>query len=167
VSGQNIYDPVEKRVQRVFPVFKGSDFTPAGENFKQDTLKIVLESPMRIKFGGQFRKHITFEMMAVNLLRRVQLLSAFYCGGPDLVDLSVLIDKSRQVKKAGENIFWQHQDRFSFRQDKNISMGGVSGWIEFAGDVGEFIPFLKIAEYLHIGKGTGLGLGKIGVDVLR
>ena len=88
-------------------------------------------------------------------------------GGPDLVDLSALIDKARRVKKAGENIFWQHQDRFSYRQEKNISMGGVSGWIEFAGEAAEFIPFLKLAEHLHIGKGTGLGLGKIGVDVLR
>ena len=34
VSGQNIYDPVEKRVQRVFPVFKGSDVLMIDNNEK-------------------------------------------------------------------------------------------------------------------------------------
>jgi hypothetical protein len=162
VSGENIYDPAEKKVLRDFPTFKGSDFLPAG-NSNREGLKLFLESPTRIKFDGRFQKNITFDMIVRNILRRVQLLCTFYCDGPDFVDFTSLIKKSNQVKIVDKKINWQQQMRFSYRQEKNVSMGGVSGWIEFAGDVAEFLPFLKIGEYLHVGKGTGLGLGKIKV----
>jgi hypothetical protein len=196
VSGENIYDPAEKKVLRDFPVLKGCDFLPAcndntpspqkkeskqkllqggkGGGFleksppnievsNREGLKLFLESPTRIKFDGRFQKNITFDMIVRNILRRVQLLCTFYCDGPDFVDFTSLIEKSKEIKIVDKKINWQQQMRFSYRQEKNVSMGGVSGWIEFAGDVAEFLPFLKIGEYLHVGKGTGLGLGKIKV----
>ncbi len=39
-------------------------------------------------------------------------------------------------------------------------MGGFVGEATFSGDISEFLPFLKLGEYLHIGKGTVYGLGK-------
>jgi len=39
-------------------------------------------------------------------------------------------------------------------------MGGFLGEITFEGELTEFLPFLKLGEYLHIGKGTVYGLGK-------
>ncbi|MCE8429907.1 MAG: CRISPR system precrRNA processing endoribonuclease RAMP protein Cas6 [Candidatus Methanoperedens sp.] len=41
-----------------------------------------------------------------------------------------------------------------------LKMGGFLGEITFEGDLNEFMPFLKLGEYLHIGKGTVFGLGK-------
>jgi hypothetical protein len=194
VGGENIYDPEEKKVLRDFPVFKGTDFlspennqkfsevlfrdgpkgllwfpTPWGGRRRQansnpESLKLYLESPTRIKFDGRFQKNITFDMIVRNLLRRLQLLSTFYCDGPDFVDFTALIEKSKGVKVIDKKINWQQQMRFSYRQERNVSMGGVSGWIEFAGDLSEFMPYLRIGEFLHIGKGTGLGLGKIKIE---
>ena len=43
---------------------------------------------------------------------------------------------------------------------KKLKMGGFLGEITFEGDLAEFLPFLKLGEYLHIGKGTVYGLGK-------
>jgi hypothetical protein len=165
ISGENIYDPVEKKVLRDFQVFKGSDFlSPEIGLSNPKSLKLYLESPLRIKFNGRFQKNITFDMIVRNLLRRLQLLSTFYCDGPDFVDFTSLIEKSKEVKVIDKKINWQQQMRFSYRQEKNVSMGGVSGWIEFAGNLAEFIPYLKIGEFLHLGKGTGLGLGKIKIE---
>jgi len=39
-------------------------------------------------------------------------------------------------------------------------MGGVCGTIEFTGDLEPFIPFLRIGEYLHVGKKHGFWIGK-------
>jgi hypothetical protein len=173
VGGENIYDPVEKKVLRDFPVFKGTDFlSPENNqvdnrrqaNSNRESLKLYLESPLRIKFDGRFHKDITFEMIVRNLMRRLQLLSAFYCDGPDFVDFTSLIEKSKEVKVINQKINWQQQMRFSYRQERNVSMGGVSGWIEFTGVPVEFMPYLKIGEFLHLGKGTGLGLGKIKIE---
>jgi hypothetical protein len=165
VGGESIYDPEEKKVLRDFPVFKGSDFlSPEIGLSSPKSLKLYLESPLRLKFDGRFQKNITFDMIVRNLLRRLQLLSTFYCDGPDFVDFTPLIEKSKEVKVIDKKINWQQQMRFSYRQEKNVSMGGVSGWIEFAGDLSEFMPYLRIGEFLHIGKSTGLGLGKIKIE---
>jgi CRISPR-associated endoribonuclease Cas6 len=160
-SGKSIYSPGEKKINRDFPLIFGSEFME--ENVSVPAITIELETPLRIKFGRKFRKHFTFDMLARNLLRRIQLLSAFYCGGPLRVDFKELIEKSKEVKVSDSRIHWEQLTRFSFRQEKTVSMGGVSGSIQFSGDIGPFMPFLRIGEYLHVGKSTAFGLGKIKV----
>ena len=41
-----------------------------------------------------------------------------------------------------------------------MKMGGFVGEITFEGDIEPFMPILKAGEVLHVGKGTGFGLGK-------
>ena len=38
-------------------------------------------------------------------------------------------------------------------------MHGLVGTISFAGNLGAFLPVLRLGEYLHIGAGTAFGLG--------
>ena len=77
------------------------------------------------------------------------------------MDFKGLIEESKKVKVVDLKIHWVENTRFSYRQERDISMGGVSGSIEFTGDIDPFMPFLEIGEYLHVGKGTAFGLGKI------
>lgn len=161
VAGEEIYDPQEKKVGRDFFLFRGSDFLTEDSGTDNCMLKMVLESPLRLRFGGRFRKYLTFEMVVRSLLRRLHLLSAFYCGGPDWVDFYHLIERSKAVKTVDTQIFWQQQQRYSFRQERNVSMGGVSGWLSFSGPVNGFMPFIRPGEYLHLGSGTAFGLGKM------
>jgi CRISPR/Cas system endoribonuclease Cas6 (RAMP superfamily) len=42
-------------------------------------------------------------------------------------------------------------------------MGGFIGDITFEGDIEPFMSVLKVGEVLHVGKGTGFGLGKYEV----
>ncbi len=39
-------------------------------------------------------------------------------------------------------------------------MGGFVGEVTFAGNIGPFIPLIKVGEILHVGKGTSFGLGR-------
>jgi CRISPR/Cas system endoribonuclease Cas6 (RAMP superfamily) len=58
------------------------------------------------------------------------------------------------------NIRWRDWERYSARQDARMKMGGFVGEVEYAGAIGEFVPLLKLGERVHIGKGTGFGLGR-------
>jgi len=55
---------------------------------------------------------------------------------------------------------WFDWERYSARQDTRMKLGGVIGRIAFKGEIGEFMPFIKLGEFLHVGKGTTFGLGK-------
>jgi hypothetical protein len=158
-SGKSIYNPAAKTITKDFPFISGSDYL--NEKSPGQTLTIELVTPIRLKFAKQFQKFITFEMIMRNLLRRIQLLSALYCEGPERVDFKDLIEWSKGIKLVDSTIHWEQQTRFSYRQEKTVAMGGVSGSLEFSGDLDRFMPFLKIGEFLHVGKSTAYGLGKM------
>jgi len=156
-----IYNGIDRRVNLDFDTMSGIDFM--AEKWDKDSLTISLATPLRIKFDRRIQKRITFEMIVRNLLRRIYLLTNFYCNGPDSVDFKDLISMSGEITLLGSKIYWQPQVRFSYRQNKELSMGGVSGMLEFGGDFNPFVSFLRIGEYIHLGKGTAFGLGKIKI----
>jgi len=45
-----------------------------------------------------------------------------------------------------------------------MTMGGFVGEVEYQGELGEFVPLLRIGEKIHLGKGTGFGLGRYQVE---
>ena len=45
-------------------------------------------------------------------------------------------------------------------------MCGVVGEMIFRGDLTQFLPYLRLGEILHIGKGTAYGLGRYSLTVL-
>jgi len=159
--GQDIYFPHEKRVIKDFQLRSGQEFMKEYEPLHTLTLELV--TPVRLKFDKHIQKFITFEMIMRNLLRRIQLLSAIYCAGPGRVDFTHLIELSREIKVKESRLHWEEQKRFSFRQDKTVGLGGVSGHIVFEGNLTPFLPFLELGEILHVGKGTAFGLGKIAI----
>lgn len=160
-NGTPIYHPAEKRISTEHAIYRGLDF--GLETWPEKTLIIELLTPTRLKFEKQLQKFITFEMLIRNLLRRIQLLSALYCGGPERVDFREQIDQAKNIQITDSQIHWEQQTRFSFRQEQNVALGGVSGWVKVVGDVAPFMPYLRIGEFLHVGKSTAFGLGKIRI----
>jgi hypothetical protein len=161
-GGQEIYNAHKKKITLDFDSIPGSRFM--GEKWDKGCLDISLETPLRLKYDQRFQKQITFPMIVSNLLRRVYLLANHYCGGPASVDMKELIEMSKKVVLVNSEIYWHQQERYSYRQNRGVSMAGVSGTLDFEGDFNPFIAFLRIGEYLHLGKGTSFGLGKIKIN---
>ena len=59
---------------------------------------------------------------------------------------------------------WYDWERYSARQDIRMKMGGFIGKVSFEGELNEFIPFVKLGELLHVGKGTSFGLGRYVIE---
>jgi len=94
-------------------------------------------------------------------LRRLSWLAEIHCDEKWDLDWKGIINRAKeQVTITHSDIWWHDWERYSQRQDKKLKMGGFLGEITFEGELTEFLSFLKIGEYLHIGKGTVYGLGK-------
>ena len=123
--------------------------------------KIELEflTQTSIKVNGKWTSHLTFEHLIRNLLRRIRFLSYFHCGEDLDVDAHGLINASTDVKHVSR-LNWLRKDRYSYRAEKSVPMGGFVGKIHFAGEIEPFLPFIYLGEYLHIGHHTAFGFGQ-------
>jgi len=136
-----------------------STFHPSSD-LPSSTLDLNFLTPTRLKFDGRLSPTLEFHILLRNLLRRISLLSYFHCGEELNLDFKGLIEISQKVKVKKDNLSWFDWERYSNRQDTKMMLGGFIGSITFKGNFKEFIPFLLLGEYIHVGKGTSFGLGK-------
>ncbi|MGQ9569288.1 MAG: CRISPR system precrRNA processing endoribonuclease RAMP protein Cas6 [Thermodesulfovibrionales bacterium] len=130
-------------------------------NYTIRHLKINFLTPTRVFYNGHLTLNLEFHIFIRNLLRRLALLSYFHCGGePSSWDFKGIIEKAKEVEIKESNLRWYDWERYSGRQDTRMKMGGFVGNITFEGEIKPFMPLIKAGEVLHVGKGTGFGLGK-------
>lgn len=123
-------------------------------------IAISILTPLRLRFDGHITDKIEFHILIRNLLRRISSLSYFHCNERLDIDFKGFIEKAGAVKLIKSDIHWFDWKRYSTRQKGWMSLGGVTGVVSYEGDLTEFMPLLKLGEYVHVGKGTSFGLGK-------
>ncbi|NQS90000.1 CRISPR system precrRNA processing endoribonuclease RAMP protein Cas6, partial [Patescibacteria group bacterium] len=89
--------------------------------------------------------------------------SYFHCGKEFKVDFKDLIEKAKKVKRKDSSLSWYDWQRYSTRQNTRMTLGGFIGKVTFSFnevDPDQFLPFILLGSYIHVGKGTSFGLGK-------
>lgn len=157
-----IYDSETKTLKS----FKSSNLNLEFETLNlssNDSKSLTLNflTPTRIIYNSHLAFDLEFHLLIRQLLRRISMLLYFHCG----IDLSTLdfkgiIEKSKDVIVKQKSLKWYDWERYSFRQDTRMKMGGFIGEITFEGNIEPFMPLIKACEMLHVGKGTSFGLGK-------
>jgi CRISPR-associated endoribonuclease Cas6 len=117
-------------------------------------------TPTRLVSNGSLEPDPDFKTIFRTLLRRLSMLSYFHCGKELEADYNGLIERAGSVETVRKRLRWHDWERYSARQDTRMKMGGFVGEMEFSGEFGEFLPFLELGELVHVGKGTGFGLGR-------
>ncbi|MEW6263975.1 MAG: CRISPR system precrRNA processing endoribonuclease RAMP protein Cas6 [Thermodesulfobacteriota bacterium] len=121
---------------------------------------LELITPLRLKYDGRLVHDFEFHHLIRNLLRRLSALSYFHCGGDGRLDFRRLIKQATAVETTERHVGWLDWERYSSRQDSRMKLGGLVGRAVFRGELGEFLPYLRLGELVHAGKGTSFGLGK-------
>jgi len=56
-------------------------------------------------------------------------------------------------------------DRRSGRQGRRVQMDGVVGTLEAEGDLTELANWYRLGEWVHVGSGTSMGMGRYWINV--
>jgi len=123
-------------------------------------------TPVRLKTKGQVvRGAPDFGALARALARRIADLGNAFCGGEPPLDYRKLARSANGITIASSEMRWVAEERRSTRHDKPMSVGGVVGRVEYAGELGPFLPLLAAGEMLHVGKLTAFGHGRYRLEV--
>ncbi|MBI3013679.1 MAG: CRISPR system precrRNA processing endoribonuclease RAMP protein Cas6 [Candidatus Tectomicrobia bacterium] len=122
-------------------------------------LGIEFLTPTRLKFENRLASDLEFHILIRNLLRRLSTLSYFHCGQRLDLDFRGLIQRAQAVEAVAKDLRWVEWQRYSARQETTMLMGGFVGSAQFRGALDEFLPLLRLGEWVHVGKGTVFGLG--------
>ena len=169
-DGKEMYNSSDKQLKS-FPSHLQSisnvlTQNPAPVSFKQGSKLITLNflTPSRIVVNEDLVVDLEFHHLIRSLLRRISTLSYFHFGERLNLDFRGLIKRAQEVKMKDRTTRWYDWERYSARQDIRMKMGGFIGKVSFEGELNEFIPFVKLGELLHVGKGTSFGLGRYVIE---
>lgn len=157
-SGEDlcIYQVETGRLSSDYPVCAGP---PEGGEVGA-RLRLRLLTPTRLKAVGRYVRRLDFSLLVRALLRRSSDLARFHCGAELALDYPLLIERAAGVSEVAAHVRWHDWERYSQRQGRKITLGGLSGEVEFAGDWAPFLPLLRLGADVHVGKGTVFGLGR-------
>jgi hypothetical protein len=97
-----------------------------------------------------------------SLCRRLFLLRYFH--GDGLREIFEGYSQAAAVSRlTDKRLIWHDHSRHSTRKDRDIPIGGLTGYLRYEGDFGLLAPLLRLGEYIHLGKNVIFGLGRITV----
>ncbi|MFN3535182.1 MAG: CRISPR system precrRNA processing endoribonuclease RAMP protein Cas6 [Desulfatiglandales bacterium] len=155
-----VYNESERTVGNIHTdeIYIPDDFRTSD---KVSELTLHLITPLRIKYNRDLVVKLGFHILIRNLLRRLGLLYYFHCGQKKPIwDHREIIDHAESIKILDSRLKWYDWERYSFRQNTRMRLGGLLGEIAYSGEIEPFMPLLRAGEILHAGKGTSFGLGK-------
>lgn len=162
-DNKKLYDSESKSLSSNLQKFKWDDFN---DNQNLTNIEINFQTPTRLKGEGKLLTSVDFKFLITNLLRRISVLCFYHCGCQLQGDIHKMIDQAEKIQTLHSNLSWEEHQRFSGRQKVQMTLGGIVGSIQFGGNLNEFLPILRIGEYIHVGKSTSFGFGKYEIITL-
>ncbi|MDD3582368.1 MAG: CRISPR system precrRNA processing endoribonuclease RAMP protein Cas6, partial [Desulfobacca sp.] len=126
-----------------------------------DQITVILQTPLRLEFKNTYRAELPFHVLIRGILRRIAALNHHYGAGEPDLDYRGLVARAQKIKTKASSVRWYDWKRYSNRQEQAMLMGGMIGQVTYGGPLGEFLPLMRYAEQVHLGKATTFGLGKI------
>ncbi|WP_437952607.1 CRISPR system precrRNA processing endoribonuclease RAMP protein Cas6 [Sorangium sp. So ce296] len=128
-------------------------------------VRITFDTPAWLERGDSLAVDLDFRFLFRSIYRRLTVLAALY-GTPEPDDdarFQRLDALAAQVRTGATSLRRAGWKRRSTRRGTH-EMQGLLGEISFDGPLTAFVPILRLAEAIHIGKATSFGLGRITVD---
>lgn len=131
---------------------------------RDQACRLVFRSPLRLLRRGRLIRTPTISDIVVACCRRVSV----FLGEGDRACWERISRGAIEVAKetpCGKWVGRRHDlHRYSARQKATVELRGVSGWLDLPQGPGDLWPILAAAQWLHIGKGAVMGMGRLQID---
>jgi hypothetical protein len=137
------------------------DLRPDGEPVERVQVRFL--SPTELKSGGTVIERPEFAVLFARLRDRISTLRALYGAGPLEIDFRGMGERAAAVRMNRYEVQWEKVERKSGRTGQVHPLGGFTGDAEYQGELAEFLPWLRAARWVGVGRQTVWGKGDVRV----
>lgn len=130
-----------------------------------DRLRLRLVTPLRLEFGKKLELHPTARTLIRAALLRLEHLSQSYTGQGHGLAVRELLDAAATLETREKGLEpVENPDRLDPSLAASASIGGVVGYVELRGAALRDLAWaIRLAEIVHLGSDTALGLGRVEI----
>jgi hypothetical protein len=132
-----------------------------GENREVGRLTVEFVTPTELKSDSEVVSKPEFGVLASRTRDRISTLCELYGEGAPEMDFKAFGDRAGRVVMTRCDVHPVHNTRRSTRTGQVHPIGGLVGEAEYAGEIGEFMPWLEAAYWTGVGRQTVWGKGII------
>lgn len=132
-------------------------------NTLMNRCSVQLVTPLRIRKNGELLTKVNFQTIIRSITRRWGELNSRYGGLKDQNKLEEICELAGSIQTTSSGLYVRKMERYSTRRDQKMDFSGMLGVMTFEGDLMPFIPWLQMAEIIHIGRNSTFGFGRIQV----
>ena len=162
-----VFDRSGRRAEPL-PVLTAGDVVCVGNEAADDFrtgVRVVLQAPLRIKREGRLTDRLPFGVLMRAVVRRLHDVYEAATGKPWTFDVRGLLERAERVETRRHDVRWFDYSRYSRTHGMRLKIGGMIGSVTYAGEVGEFLEWLRAGAFFAVGRSISFGLGRY--DVVR
>lgn len=117
-------------------------------------------TPLRLKGErGLVQQAPSGALLMQRLLARAAMLAGVRVQELPLAALA--LEQAATLRITQQELHWDDLSRYSARQQVEVPMGGLTGWLRYSsnGPLDAAFAWLSVGEWLHVGAKTTFGLG--------
>ncbi len=137
-------------------------FGPAVEHIRVEIL-----TPLELKASGEIAATPEFSVLFARIRDRLSTLRALYGPGPLDIDFKAMAERAGEVRIVNTLLTHSSAQRRSSRSGQTHNIGGLTGSVEYSGELRGFLPYLRAAESCGVGRHCVWGKGQIQVTVCK
>jgi hypothetical protein len=127
------------------------------------SVTVSFQTPTELKADGGVAARPEFSILFGRLRDRISTLRSLYGAGPLEIDFKGMGERAARIELRRSEVVWEQVKRKSGRTGQVHPIGGFTGEAEYAGDLAEFLPWLRAARWVGVGRQTVWGKGDVRV----
>jgi hypothetical protein len=139
---------------------EGLRFDMSASDHLGQRISIRFLTPTELKCEGAVVTRLEFGIFFRRLRDRISNLRSLYQGGPLDIDFEQSGRRADEVRLIYQEVRRVNVDRLSSRTGQRHPIGGIVGEVEYEGDLSGFAPYLRIGEFVGVGRQTVWGKGQ-------